>query len=494
MRDLDRTLPDPSTDAQTIGDSLVGLVDIGSNSIRLVIYRASGRLPHPVFNEREVCRLGEGVDETGVIAEDRKEHALRALSRFAQIIEASMLKRLDIFATEALRKASNAAAFIAEAETILPAKIRVLSGQEEAFLSGKGVLSGFINIDGVAGDLGGGSLELTHIRSGEMLSDDNVASLALGHLLHLEQHEIAARLIEIDWLDQMKGKPFYAVGGAWRGMATAYTAASKSRIDVVHGLTLAPAVIKKLINDIVVCDGNMKGVPPARRNSMPQAVKVMSVILDHLQPSSVIFSSYGVREGILYDALSGDIRSIDPLMAGVLEYGMMTERFQGLGQALAQQMEAFTHKLPENVRRLARACCYLADISWLDHPDYRASLAIEKMLGLSVVGIDHIDRAWMAAVLSMRYKGTLPSRKVLRGMLSRKERKTARYVGLVLRMLMSASGGIPSLVDCLQIVLEKKSIHVGIPDDLLSIDGGLIDRRIEAIAPYTSLKISSSRI
>jgi exopolyphosphatase/guanosine-5'-triphosphate,3'-diphosphate pyrophosphatase len=494
MRDLDGKLLNPSRAGQAISDSLVGLIDIGSNSIRLVIYRAGGRLPHPQFNEREVCRLGEGLNETGVIAEDRMTHALQTLSRFAQIINATMLDRLDIFATEALRRAKNAETFIKKAETLLPAPIRTLSGQEEAHLSGKGVLSGFVDIDGIVGDLGGGSLELAHIRSGEALNDDNVTSLALGHLLPLSTKKIAAKLAEVDWLSRMKGKPFYAVGGAWRGMATAYTTASKSRVDVVHGLTLEPRIIEKLIDDITECGGDMEGIPPARRDSMPQAVRVMSAILDHLGPSSVIFSSYGVREGILYDELSGDIRSIDPLMAGVMEFGMMTERFPGLGQSLARQMKLFTHTLSANRQRLAEACCYLADISWLDHPDYRASLSIEKMLGLSVVGIDHADRAWMAAVLSTRYKGSFPSRKVLRGMLNRKDRQTARYAGLVLRMIMSVSGGIPSLIDRFQIEADKKSIRIGIPDDLVGIDQGLSDRRIEVIAPYTNLKISTYRI
>ena len=481
--------------AGVMTNRLVGLVDVGSNSIRLVIYRAGGRLPHPQFNERDVCRLGEGLKETGRLAEDRMDHALKTLSRFATIIHASTLDRLDIFATEALRKAENAQDFITKAEAILKAQIRILSGEEEARLSGNGVLSGFMDVDGIVGDLGGGSLELAHIHSAQSLKqsdpDKKVVSLPLGHLQKLKKAEITASLEQVDWLHEMKGKPFYAVGGTWRALATAYTSASKKRVDVVHGLTLSPDELKKLMDHINDPETGMEGVPPARRGSMKQAIKVMRVLLKYLEPEMVVFSSYGIREGILYEDLSCDIRDIDPLMAGVEEYGMMTERFAGLGIALSKQIDPFIKTLSPKLQRLAKACCYLADISWLDHPDYRAGLAIEKMLGLSVVGVTHADRALMAAVLSVRYRGSFPTRKVLRGLMTEKDRKSARYIGSILRMLMSVSGGIPSLIDQLEITAEKRSITIGIPSTLSGIDHGLVVRRIESISDYTNLTIKS---
>ncbi len=487
-------MPDKLNMNQAVGDSAIGLLDIGSNSIRLVIYRAGGRLPHPQFNEREVCRLGEGVKDKGVIADDRMVHALKTLSRFAEVMRASNLDRIDIFATEVLRKASNASTFIAAAEAILPKKIRILSGDEEAKLSAKGVLSGFINVDGVVGDLGGGSLELAHVHSDKSSQKGNLVSLSMGHLIALDLSEIDVMLQNVSWLPAMKGKPFYAVGGTWRAIATLYTAASKRRIDVVHGLTLSISELSQIINDIEISGGNLSGIPPARRASMTQAVQVMKGIIAHLAPSSIIFSSYGVREGILYDDLSRDMRSIDPLMAGTYEFGMMMERYPGLGQALASKLEPFLAKYDDDTKRLALACCYLADISWLDHPDYRANLAVEKMLGLSVVGINHTDRAWMAAVLSVRYAGEFPSRKIFRGMLGRKQRVTARYVGLILRMLMTVSGGISGLVEEIAIEGNKKSIKIGIPSNLAGLDEGLVDRRIDAISAYASAKISSYRI
>ena len=463
-------------------ENKIGLIDIGSSSIRLVIYRAGGRLPHPQFNERDVCRLGEGLAETGLLDQDRMDQALTTLQRFAKIIEASGLDEIKAFATEAVRKAKNSAQFIDAAEAIINTPINILSGAEEAQFAGKGVLSGFVDVDGVVGDLGGGSLELIHVKNMVSVKKQPQASLPCGHLVPLDPQEVDDMISGIDWAAETKGKVFYAVGGTWRAIATAYTAASKKRIDVVHGLTLTRKDLMEMIEKIEDADGQIKGIPPARRSSMKQASIVMRAILSVFDPIEVVFSSYGAREGLLYDELSNDIRRIDPLMAGVDEFAAMTERHQGLGPALAAKTLPFleTYKIKDH--RLTEAVCYLADLSWLDHPDYRASLAIEKMLGLSVVGINHKERAWMAAVLSVRYSGTFPSRSLFRGMLKRKERETARFVGLVMRMLMTATGGIPQLLEQVTVTPEKKSLTIAFPKDLFGTDEGLIKRRVKAIA------------
>ena len=470
------------TPFQVSDENKIGLIDIGSSSIRLVIYRAGGRLPHPQFNERDVCRLGEGLAETGMLNQDRVDQALTTLRRFAQIMEASGLDEIKAFATEAVRKAQNSSEFIDTAEAIIKTPIQILSGREEAQFAGKGVLSGFVDVDGLVGDLGGGSLELIQVKNMVSVKTQPQASLPCGHLVPLAADEVDAMISGLDWADSAKGKVFYAVGGTWRAIATAYTAASKKRIDVVHGLTLPRKDLMVMIKQIEEAGGQIKGIPPARRSSMKQAVTVMRAIIKVFDPEEVVFSSYGAREGLLYDELSNDIKRIDPLLAGVVEFAAMTERHQGLGVALSEKTLPFLEAYKIKNHRLTEAVCYLADLSWLDHPDYRASLAVEKMLGLSVVGINHKERAWMAAVLSVRYSGSFPSRSLFRGMLKRKERETARFVGLVIRMLMTATGGIPALLDQVKVTPQKKSLTIAFPKTLFGTNQGVIMRRVKAIS------------
>lgn len=470
-------------------DKRIALIDIGSNSIRLVIYRAGGRLPHPQFNEREVCRLGEGVMVNGRMAQDRIDHAMETLSRFALILRHSKVERLEVFATEAVRRSSNSMDFLAPAQALLGVPIRILEGSEEAVLSAKGVLSGFVEVDGVVGDIGGGSLEMLRIVPGQKLRVAKKTSLQVGHLLDLPEKEIQLELKKLGWLAEAEGGRFYAVGGVWRALATAHGAFHKNRVDIVHGLCLSRDQLFTLMDKIDVVGGVVKGIPPARYGSMRQGNRVMRSILRVMKPEHVIFSSYGLREGVLFDQLDGNIAKVDPLLAGVAEYGSMYSRFDHLGPTLISSLEPVLSDLPPKLDRLARASCYLADLCWLEHPDYRGILAIDKMLGLSVVGIDHEERVWMAAVLFIRYTGKFPKKVLFKGMLSRKERKSARFIGLTLRMMMTVSGGIPEIIEKIRMVSKRKSIKIEFPAETIGEQSTLCARRVQSMQEYSTKKI-----
>ena len=472
------------------GDTRIGLVDIGSSSIRLVIYRAGGRLPHPQFNEREVCRLGAGVGETGSLDPDRIEHALDTLRRYAVIARRSGLDRLDVFATEAVRKANNRSDFLGPAEEILGCPVRLLSGAEEARYAALGVVSGFVGVDGVVADLGGGSLELQAIGNGALLDmPPEETSLPLGYLNPLKTEEIAGSLASLGWTGKYRGCNLYAVGGTWRAIATAYSAQSRKRLDIVHGLTLKMPKLAKMMDAIDAVDGEMEGIPPARRPSMGQGILVLRALIGALEPSRVVFSSYGAREGILYEKLDTGQARVDPLIAGAKEYAGMWQRHDGQGEALERAMEGFAAVLPEPMRRLARASALLADLAWLDFPDHRGALAVEKMLGLSVVGITHSERIWMAAALHVRYHGRLPRHKAIKSGLKRDERDSACYAGLVLRMLMNLTGGLPELIDGLRVEHDKKAISLVLGPELSELRSELFQRRVDAVAEYSPLPI-----
>lgn len=483
--------PYDHTTSSLYGDTRIGLIDIGSNSIRLVIYRSGGRLPHPQFNEREVCRLGEGLALTGRLAPDRIEAALSTLARFAIIISNSNLDRIDIFATEAVRKAENKDDFIIPAEKMLGHPIRVLEGQQEAIYAAQGVISGFVYVDGIVADLGGGSLELTHVHPGEALRKDKSVSLPVGHLIKADMAQIEDLISSVSWIHHPKSRKLYVVGGTWRAIATAHAAASRKRVDIVHGLTLTREELLPFLDKIELAGGEIQGIPPARRSSMVQAITVLRSLIKVHGTEKIVFSSYGAREGVLFEGLDDRAQGIDPLLAGVAEYAEMSQRFDGLGKSLINAMGAFIDVLPEQYQRLAKACCWLADISWLEYPDYRGSLATEKMLGMAVVGISHPERVWMAAVLSIRYTGEFPKGRIFRGLLTQKERKQALLIGLALRMLMAASGGIPDIITHFTMrSAAKKHIRITLPAAMQGLNTSLLRRRIDAIRENSKLKIT----
>jgi exopolyphosphatase / guanosine-5'-triphosphate,3'-diphosphate pyrophosphatase len=146
----------------------VGVIDIGSNSVRLVVYEGISRSPTPIFNEKVLCGLGREVSTKGKLNPDAVESAIAALKRFRALCDVLEVGDLRVVATAAVREAKDGAAFIREAEKACRTSIEVLSGKREARLAALGVIASVYRPDGVAGDLGGGSLELVEVRGDEI--------------------------------------------------------------------------------------------------------------------------------------------------------------------------------------------------------------------------------------------------------------------------------------------------------------------------------------
>ena len=285
----------PASDAP----SKIGLIDIGSNSIRLVIYRMDAGRAHRQFNARETCRLGVAVGETANLGTAEMAHALATLERFAETAREHKTDSIIAFATEAVRRARNNATFLAQAEAVMGIPVRVLSGQEEAFYAGIGVCAGFENPQGVVADLGGGSLELIPIGAGKIINRTDGVSLPCGYLIPHARAVIAGFLDRVAWLESMRGQRFYAVGGVWRALALAYEHDRTDAADSLHGLVVGVEELQEMLTRIE--GGNVAGIPENRRANMAQVACITRALMEKLAPSQVVFSAFGVREGVLYD-------------------------------------------------------------------------------------------------------------------------------------------------------------------------------------------------
>jgi exopolyphosphatase/guanosine-5'-triphosphate,3'-diphosphate pyrophosphatase len=331
------------------------IVDIGSNSIRLLVYDQLGRAPMPRFNEKSLARLAEGLPETGVIAADHFRRAVEAVRRFRAIADAMGVAQIDAVATEAMRRASNGPklAHVIEAESGL--KVRILSGAEEAKFAALGVISGFFRPVGSVGDMGGGSLEVA-----EAIDDhvgDRWVSLPLGALpveaMLAEGLSSAKRkldeILRRD-LPRALAKPvFYPVGGGWRALAKAHMEAVGAPVKVVHGYTLAAAEAREFARVVSRLSpaklAATPGVTERRARTLPSAALTLDRVLKHLEPERVVFSALGLREGFLYSQLSRQEQYRDPLVEGA----------QLIGLPLARVPE-FAPELVSWKPRLRRGC------------------------------------------------------------------------------------------------------------------------------------------
>ncbi|MEQ1576919.1 MAG: Ppx/GppA phosphatase family protein [Hyphomicrobium sp.] len=484
----------------------LGVIDIGSNSVRLVVYEGATRAATPVFNEKILCGLGRSVATTGRLGQDGIDRALAALARFHGIAQVLNVKHLRAIATAAVREASDGAAFIAAAERATGVKIEVLSGEKEAQLAAYGIRMGFVDPDGVAGDLGGGSLELIDITRDQL---NGAATLPLGGLrlidttgdkLDKAANVVTEQLARLPWLSKGKGRPFYAVGGTWRALAKLHMAQSNYPLRVMQGYCVP------LSEALSFCDNIRKTkkasdipgigeIAKARREVVPYGALVLEKLLRTMAPSHVIFSVFGIREGLLFSLLPEFERNKDPLLSFCEDYARLRSRSLDHARELCVWTDAlFTGNAmaeTEEEKRLRIAACLLSDIGWRAHPDYRGEQSLNVIAHSGLAGIDHPGRMFLALSVYYRHNGSSDDdgdtlSQSLKASVDKRSQKRARIIGAAVRTAHMLSIGRPGVIDECPLFYEGEALVLRLPKAYAALDGERLRRRFESLAVLLS--------
>lgn len=485
-------------------DAPQGVLDIGSNSVRLVGYSGSARTLLPIYNERAFCRLGDAVAASGSIDDQPREKALETFRRFRAIAEQLGIENLAAFATAAVREADNRDEFIAEAEACLGHKIRVLSGEEEALFSADGVMLGIPGADGIVADLGGGSLELARICDGQV---QHWASLPLG-VLALERAsgndlQVMSGLIEtalgtLGWLRGGRDLPIYVVGGTWRAMAKLHMQTIDYPLEVLHQYEMSPQEIElfcaRLSQQDVAAEQLLAQGPDNRRKDLPAAALVLLRLMALVQPNNLIVSANAVREGFLYAELKTKYRSLDPLLMACEEMGSRLCKAEAYGHELAVWTDGlYRHAEPDvfsldEINRLREASCLISDLAWSSHSSFRAATISQTVLTAPFVGVSHKARVFMAHALSFRHKVGDANRGVGELKLSTKDADLARALGLSLRLAHSLSASLPGALSQTKLKAGRHKLKLTLSPALKNLNAPIIDKRLGAVAQVLGLE------
>jgi exopolyphosphatase/guanosine-5'-triphosphate,3'-diphosphate pyrophosphatase len=479
----------------------LGVIDIGSNSVRLVIYEGAVRSPTPLFNEKVLCGLGRAVATTGRLGRESVELALAALRRFHAIANVLQVKNLRAIATAAVREAEDGAEFIARGEEACGTRIEVLSGEKEARLAAQGILMGFAEADGIAGDLGGGSLELIDLAR-RRLAD--ATTLPLGGLRLIDttgdRIDKAAALVDdhltgARWLGKGKGRTFYAVGGTWRALAKLHMEQTNYPLRVMHGYSLPPRdaiAFCEQIRKVRKFNGmpGIEGVAKQRREVLPYGALVLERLLKRFEPSSVVFSVFGIREGLLYGLLPEYERTKDPLISFCEDYARLRSRSFEHARELCAWTDALfvgdaLAETPEE-RRQRHAACLISDIGWRAHPDYRGEQSLNVIAHAALGGIDHQGRIFLALSIYYRHAGggdggdQLSER--LREAAGKRLLRRARIVGAAVRVAHMLSVGTAGVIDMTPLECRGDKLVLTLPPAYADLDGERLRRRLDSLA------------
>ena len=471
----------------------IAVIDIGSNSIRLVVFDRPARSLLQIFNEKVMCGLGRGLDKTGRLNADGVASALENLPRFAAVADAMGARKPFAFATAAVREAADGPEFLDRIRSCAGIEVRVLSGDEEARLSAVGVASAIPEADGVVGDLGGGSLELVSLQ-GMQMGQHGTLPLGAFRLMREEEDSeelvtlIDARLDELPWLNRLKGRSFYPVGGTWRTFARIHMRRADYPLHVIHHYTIdgrtaaeTAALLARLGRKSLA---RLTGTSKRRLEALPYGALVLGRLLNRLAPRQVVFSAYGVREGIAFESLGQAERSRDPLVESCAEMAARGGRFTLDGDAVLEWMAPLYPPDEAVPRRLRLAAAWLADIAGLEHPDYRGEHAFFRLLRMPVVGVDHPGRAFLALTLLIRYDRDARAgfAEVARRLVGADAFETARLTGLALRLAVAASAGSTEALKRTRLEVHDGELRLVVPPDSAGFAGEVVRRRFEDLA------------
>lgn len=479
----------------------VGIIDIGSNSVRLVVYRGLGRVPIIMFNEKVMAGLGRGLTGSGKLSRGAIDTAVGALARFRALTDAMGLTQMTVVATAAVRDAINAEAFIARVRDECGLVVETISGAAEARGAALGVISGIPDASGVVGDLGGGSLELIRVDGGEVHEQISlpVGALRLEAVRKSGKRSLAPfikkALDTVGWAAAGQGKPFYMVGGSWRALAHLHMDMTAYPLPIIHQYEMPTSAPASLVRSLAqVAPEQLRQIPniaSSRLPALPGAAMLLAATVKRLGSSTIIASGFGLREGLLFDQLAPDVRSLDPLIAAAREEGARQGRFPEHGDMLFAWTDAvFAQDETPAECRLRHVACLLSDIAWRAHPDFRAERGVDAALHGSWIAISPAERAALAQALHFCFGGpaSAPILARLAQLAPPALLALARSWGLALRLGQRLTGGTASALKGTALGQRERALVLTLDVAHAGLAGETVQRRLKTLAGALNLE------
>ncbi len=485
--------------------SRVGVVDVGSNSVRLVVFDGAARSPAYFYNEKIMCALGAGLSQSGVLNPEGRVRALNALRRFQHLAQGMGLPTLTVVATAAIRDASDGADFCEEVRRTTGLRIWVIDGEEEARLSAQGVLLGWPGSYGLVCDIGGSSMELAEIAEGRVgrrvtsslgpLKLREIKGGKKGRAIHIK--DTMAKLEEAMGLQRDR---LFLVGGSWRAIARIDMHRRGYPLQVLHEYRMTARSVSATVKYIDASDldalRSACGISNARMNLVPLAAEVLSRLITTFKPKDIAISSYGIREGMLYEQMPQRLRDRDPLIESCRFAEAKDARMPGFGKSLYGFIHPLFKSAPPARRRLIKAACLLHDVSWRAHPDYRAETCFDNATRANLGGLKHSERVFLGLALLHRYSNKREGTRFaeLYDLIDERDQRDAEILGKAMRfgsmlwMTQDAERGT------FRWFPKKKHLQLRLTQDMVPLFGEVAEARLMSLAASMEASVEVKQV
>ncbi|MDT1061328.1 exopolyphosphatase [Paracoccus sp. CPCC 101403] len=473
--------------------SRVGVVDVGSNSIRMVVFDGAARSPAYFYNEKVMAGLGQGLASTGRLNPEGVQRGMAALRRFAALADGMGIRPLTCVATAAVREAEDGPEFRKRVEQETGLKLWVIDGEEEARLSAQGVLLGWPDAKGLVCDIGGNSMELAEVSDGKV---GRRISTPLGpfRLQQVKGGQAGLREFIRSVLDEAADKlgrehdQIYLVGGSWRAIARLDMERVNYPMTVLHEYRMSPGEVVetvKWLNEQNLSEMRSQvGISSSRMELVPLASQVLRQVVLSFQPKSLAVSSYGIREGLLYEQMPSNLRLRDPLLEAARFAEQQMARMPGFGKRLHQFLEPIFKNAGPQLERLIRAACLLHDTTWRTHPDYRADACFDNVTRANMAALSHPERIFLGLSLLHRYRNSRANSPMapLFALLNEEQIRTAEVLGKAMRFGAMFSVKDPAEAGELKYMAKKKILQLRLTKVGVALMGEVAEARFRSLA------------
>lgn len=480
---------DPS--ARALGR--VGVIDVGSNSVRMVVFDGAARSPAYFYNEKVMAGLGAGLTQSGRLNPEGRIRAMDAIKRFVLLAKSMDVTPLVAVATAAMREAEDGPAFREELTQETGLRLWVIDGNEEARLSAQGVLLGWPEATGLVCDIGGSSMELAEVADGTVGRRQTSALGPLklqdvpGGKKGLRKH-IKSELGSLREAIDGEYNRLYLVGGSWRAIGRLDMIRRNYPLAVLHEYRMSPRSVAETLTWMKTFELSelraISGIGEARISLLPMASEVLAPLIRTFRPKEIAISSYGIREGLLYEQMPQALRSRDPLIEACRHAESQSSRIPGFGRALYEFLKPIFSGERRPMMRLVKAACLLHDISWRAHPDYRAEVCFDTATRANLGGLNHAERVFLGLALLHRYKNSRSGSRfeAFDQLLPEKDQKKAEVLGKAIRFGAMLTAQDPSKMGKLKYFPKKKILELRMPVETRDLFGEVAEARFRSLA------------
>lgn len=477
------------------------VIDVGSNTVRLVVYESMRRAPYVIFNEKVLCGLGRGLSETGMMQNDAMDMVIENLQRFHLMLGKMDVENYRVVATSAVREAKNGPDFAERIKKECQLDVTVISGKEEARLSGLGVLCALPSAKGIMGDLGGGSLELARLTDGDVVGEVSFAIGPLkyqsldGQTISSPKADIGKAIESLDWISDHQDEIFYAVGGSWRALAKIHIMEKGYALNNVHHYTMnrdeALALTERISKmHYVELNRYRSQISSRRLKVLPLSAYILNHLIKKLKSRRLVISGYGLREGLLYEGMAPEVSVQDPLIAACHDIAANNGRFSEHGKRIKKWIDPLFPEEDFEPDRLRLAAAILSDVGWRGHPEYRAEKVLYEVLHGRLLGLAHRGAAFIGLTLYICYGGKTGEKDTAKveTLLRPSDVLYANQVGLALRLAQRISGGTEKGLKSASLEIKdgKMLLNVRAKDEALVNE--VVTKRFAKLAKEFDLK------